>query len=178
MSVINRVKQLFLKNWSQVKPQTSHLNEVSNKNFISVSQTTRSQDLTKEMIPTFAKCVQAYKPMIQFIGKKEALVELLKSHNYEQIKPHPCTLDGLMPGSKDCLQVDEILNKQLPFKVIPYINQNKTSTIVHASDSKYNFPARELNDNELESVFQLPKKYQYKVIDEAEIDMINNGGAY
>mgnify|MGYP003362693522 FL=1 len=103
-------------------------------------------------------------------------MEILKSHNYNQVKPHPCTFEGLLPGAKECLTVDQVLSKQLPFKVVPYINEAASQAAV--SDSKYNFPPRGLKEGELESIFQLPRKYQYKPIEEAEMDAINNGGAY
>lgn len=127
------------------------------------------------MIPTAVKLATLHKPLIKFVGNRAALVEILKSHDYSQVKPHPCTFDGLLPGSKDCLSVDQVLSKQLPFKVVPYINKNAAQAV--AGDSKYNFPPRDLKPGELESIFQLPRKYQYKPIDEAEMDAINNGGA-
>ncbi|SMN22752.1 similar to Saccharomyces cerevisiae YFR049W YMR31 Mitochondrial ribosomal protein of the small subunit, has similarity to human mitochondrial ribosomal protein MRP-S36 [Maudiozyma saulgeensis] len=126
------------------------------------------------MLPTQVRLAHAYKPLIKFVGNKAALVDILKSHNYEQTKPHPCTINGIAPGSKDCLSVDDILSKQLPFKVVPYVNKNPVTS---SSDNKYNFTPRGLKEGELNSIFELPKKYQYKPIDDLEIEAINNGGA-
>lgn len=179
MSVLTRFKQLFSKPLPKVTKNNikSNLHEIKPTKHINSSQKVPSKQNSdsEEMIPTTVRLAHAYKPLIKFVGNKESLIQVLKSHNYEEVKPHPCTMNNIVPGSKDCLSVTDILSKQLPFEVVPYINKN-TST-QSATKGKYDFAPRELKAGELESVFQLPKRYQYKPIDELEIDSINGGGA-
>lgn len=178
MSVLTRFKQLFSKPLPKVTKNNinNNLQEIKPRKHISSTETISSEhNNNKEMIPTTVRLAHAYKPLIKFVGNKESLIQVLKSHNYEEIKPHPCTVNNILPGSKDCLSVTDILSKQLPFKVVPYINKNAASQ--STIKGKYDFTPRDLKPGELESVFQLPKRYQYKPIDELEIDTINGGGA-
>lgn len=177
MSVLTRFKQLFSKPLPKVTKNNikSELQDIKVTKPINPTNTIVNNNNNKEMIPTTARLAHAYKPLIKFVGNKESLIQIMKSHNYEEVKPHPCTMNNILPGSKDCLSVTDILSKQLPFKVVPYVNKNVASQ--SASKVKYDFVPRGLKPGELESVFQLPKRYQYKPIDELEIDTINGGGA-
>lgn len=86
---------------------------------------------------------------------------------------HPCADKGLLPNSSECLPAGEFLKKLRPFKVVPY----KTKA-APKSDSRYAFTDRPLQEGELTDFSQLPSRFQFKGISDAEADTINGGGAY
>ncbi|QLG74623.1 hypothetical protein HG535_0G05060 [Zygotorulaspora mrakii] len=131
------------------------------------------------MRPTVTKLARAYTPMIKFVGGKHPIIE-----HSGAIKAHPCSLGGLLPGSKDCVPVSEFLRNQRPFEVIPYKNANRPQKVkssksvsAGASKSQYDFVHRPLKDNEVSSISQLPARFRFKPIGELESETINNGGA-
>ena len=119
--------------------------------------------------------------MIKFLGRRDPAAMPVSTVP----KPHPCTLNGLMPGSSECLSVDQVLSKQLPFVVVPFnkpatkstgsTSTTKSAAAGVAAPSKYVYTERPLKDGELSSIFELPPRFRYKPIDEAEVDAINQG---
>ena len=124
--------------------------------------------------------------MIKFLGRRDPAAMPVRTGP----KPHPCTLNGLMPGSSECLTVDQVLSKQLPFVVVPFKGSTTKSAGsgsgsgaastaksagAAAAPSKYVYTERPLKEGELSSIFELPPRFRYKPIDEAEVDAINQG---
>ncbi|KAH3686897.1 hypothetical protein WICPIJ_002128 [Wickerhamomyces pijperi] len=97
-------------------------------------------------------------PLIKFIGGK---------HHFETIDnsivaAHPDS-HGLLPGSPDAIKVSSLPK---PKPVIPQVK--KQVSILKPNDKPYDFIA----------VSQLPKRFQNPVFYDAEMDVINAGGAY
>ncbi|AET40418.1 alpha-ketoglutarate dehydrogenase subunit KGD4 Ecym_6010 [Eremothecium cymbalariae DBVPG len=103
-------------------------------------------------------------PMIKFVGGRHAIGAM-------NVVPHPCTVDGLMPGSDRWLSVRDFLAKQAPFEVIPYVSKGGSG-----GGGQYVFKQRPLKENEVSSLLELPKKYRMRPMEELEIDIINHGG--
>ncbi|AMD19605.1 HCL546Wp [Eremothecium sinecaudum] len=113
------------------------------------------------------KNIAKYAQMIKFVGGRHP------SLSHGAAGPHPCTVDGLMPGSKDCIAPGDFLSKLLPFKVVPY-----SKPVTKPGTSQKAFTNRPLKEGEVNSVFELPSKYRMKPMEEIEIECINNGGIY
>ena len=125
------------------------------------------------MRQTAINLVKSYTPMIKFVGTKHQVTQ----HSAEIIV-HPCTINGLLPGSKESLGVSEYLGKIKPFVVIPYNNPNTTANLQGSSNLKYQFTNRPLVKDELSSMSQLPAKFRFRPIDDLELETINSGGAH
>ena len=139
--------------------------------FKKLSQTNTTETVNK-MNPTAAKLPKAYEPMIKFVGTKHPILK----HNTDKILPHPCTVNGLIPGGAETVQVADFMKNYTPFQVVPYKNSKANSSI--AGSSKYQFTDRALKADEVSSINDLPLRFHYKPIDEAELEVINGGGAY
>ncbi|SCU82863.1 LAFA_0D00474g1_1 [Lachancea sp. 'fantastica'] len=125
------------------------------------------------MRQTAVRLSKTYTPMIKFVGGRHPLVQHSGSAT-----SHPCTIDGLLPGSKDCVPAGEFLSKLRPFEVVPYKTKKSVAKGAGASTgSNYTFTSRPINENEVDSIFNLPKRFQLPPFAEAEMDAINAGGA-
>ncbi|SCV04737.1 LAME_0H20846g1_1 [Lachancea meyersii CBS 8951] len=125
------------------------------------------------MRQTAVSLAKSYTPMIKFVGGKHPLVQHPNSAT-----PHPCTIDGMLPGSKECVPVAEYLGKLKLFEVVPY--KTKKSPQKSAGTTKgsaYTFTSRPLKENEVDSIFDLPPRFQLRPFAESEIESINAGGA-
>lgn len=124
-----------------------------------------------------AKAVK-YVPSIKFVGGPHPVV----THSAADAGLHPCTVDSLRPGAPGCSTVEEVAKKWLPFKVVPYVNSNKSasgkgsSTKAAGNSPKYVFKNRPLEENEVGSISQLPPRFKLRPMDEQEIEIINGGG--
>ncbi|CCE64207.1 hypothetical protein TPHA_0G03670 [Tetrapisispora phaffii CBS 4417] len=119
------------------------------------------------MRQTVTKLAQSYTPMIKFLGKHP-----VTKHPIE-ILPHPCTVNGLVPGGEGCLNPAEYLKNSKPFVVVPYKKQHASKT---TADGAISFTDRPLQNNEVSSIAELPAKYRFKPIEEKELECINSGG--
>ncbi|KAL3229291.1 Alpha-ketoglutarate dehydrogenase subunit 4, mitochondrial [Nakaseomyces bracarensis] len=122
------------------------------------------------MNPSAVRLAKAYEPMIKFVGTRHPVLK------HDKVLPHPCTVEGLMPGSAQATPVADFLKNYKPFQIFPYKNPNASSAV--GSGSKYQYTERPLKENEVASTAELPARFQYKPIDEAELESINSGGAY
>lgn len=125
-----------------------------------------SQDTMK---PTFVRLATHYKPSIKFVGTRHPVTP--RSATGAKIMPHPCSPSGILPGSSECVPVQEFLKSQLPLVIKPYVAP------VQVVKGPYSFVTRPLEPNEVDSVFKLPPKYQFKPIELDECEVINGGGA-
>lgn len=123
------------------------------------------------MKPTFTRLATHYKPSIKFVGTRHPIFPKTPSKDGKLV-PHPCSFDGIVPGSPSCVSVEAFLKKQLPFIVEPYIAP------VRHSQGPYSFVSRPLEPNEVDSILKLPLKYQPKLIEPDECEVINSGGAW
>lgn len=153
--------------FDQLGKTVSKVLSVGQKSVIK-TKATPNQD---KMRSTLVKLSKVYEPMIKFVGTRHPAFPLKGP-----AKAHPCAVNNIMPGSKDCVPVDQFLNSQIPFIVKPY--HNPTGSIKNkTSHGKYMFVNRALEENEVNSIFDLPKRLQFKPIEESEIEAINGGGA-
>ncbi|EDO14891.1 hypothetical protein Kpol_380p10 [Vanderwaltozyma polyspora DSM 70294] len=125
------------------------------------------------MRQTTIRFAKAYTPMIKFVGTKHPILQ----HEAGVVMAHPCTMDGLIPGSKDCTSVSEYLSKLRPFVVVPYNNPNKGNIKAGAKFTGTKFTDRPLMAGEVSAISELPARFRFKPMDEAELDSINGGGA-
>lgn len=132
-------------------------------------KTTSKVILQDTMKPTSVRLATHYKPSIKFVGTRHPVIP--KSTIGGKLKPHPCSPSGVLPGTADCVPVQEFLKKQLPFVVKPYV------AAVQPIKGPYSFVSRPLEPNEVDSVFKLPPEYQFKPIEMDECEVINSGGA-
>lgn len=138
------------------------------------------------MRPTVTKLAKAYTPMIRFVGGRHPQIK-----HTGGVHEHPCTVDGLLPGSKGCTPAGEFLSHLKPFQVVPY-RSGKTGAKTGAASSaagsaaaelaeknrsRYAFVDRPLKDHEVGSIFELPARFRYKPIGELEAEAIDTGGA-
>ncbi|KAG0660588.1 hypothetical protein C6P44_003092 [Monosporozyma unispora] len=123
------------------------------------------------MKPTLTRLATHYKPSIKFVGTRHTVFPK-KAGEEGKIIPHPCSLDGILPGSKECVPIPEFLKNQLPLTIKPYVAP------IQIVESPYSFVNRPLGDNEVDSIFKLPPKYQSRPIEVDECDVINAGGAF
>lgn len=119
------------------------------------------------MNPSAVRLAKAYEPMVKFVGGRHPVLK------HGKALAHPCTVDGLMPGSLGVTPVSEFLKNYKPFQVFSYKNPKSTS-----ATSKYQYTDRPLKENEVASTAELPPRFQYRPLDEAELEAINSGGAY
>lgn len=131
-----------------------------------------------KMHQTVTKLAKAYTPMIKFVGGRHPIPK-----QTGPMHSHPCAVNGLIPGSKDCVPVADFLSKLRPFVVVPFKTPGKAkakSPVVPSSsgtNGKYVFANRPLEEDEVSSISQLPARFRYKPIDELESEAINGGGA-
>ncbi|QLQ80028.1 hypothetical protein HG537_0D00280 [Torulaspora globosa] len=138
------------------------------------------------MRKTVVKLAQVYTPMIRFVGGRHPQIK-----HSGGVKCHPCTVDGLLPGSEGCVPVGEFLSKQKPFQVFSYRSSKSSgqsgvasspagsaaAELAEKNRSRYAFVERPLKNNELDSIFELPARFRYKPISDLEAEAINGGGA-
>ncbi|SCW02953.1 LAFE_0F17920g1_1 [Lachancea fermentati] len=124
------------------------------------------------MRQTAAKLAKSYTPMIKFVGTKHPIPP-----HASEIKAHPCTVAGMLPGSPECIPAGEFLSKLKPFKVVPFKGQGARNKVGENSNKAYKFTDRPLKEDEVASIFELPSKFHFRPIDSAEMDAINAGGA-
>lgn len=120
------------------------------------------------MRPTFVKLAQHYTPMIRFVGGRHH-----HAPHVNEILPHPCAENGLLPNSKDTVPAGEFLKNLRPFTVTPY----KNKSVDVKSDSRYQFQQRPLEDGEKLHPYELSPRFQFKEISDKEMEFINGGGA-
>lgn len=133
-----------------------------------LSKTTNTAE--QNMKPSAVRLAKAYEPLIKFVGTRHPIPK------HDKVLAHPCTIDGLMPGSKDTTPVADFLKNYTPFQVTPYKNPKGSSGA--PAGSKYQYTERPLKEGEVSSTAELPLRFQYKLIDEAELEAINSGGAF
>lgn len=141
-----------------------------------------AQKQVPEMRQSVVKLAQAYTPMIRFVGGRHQIVK-----HQGPAKEHPCTVDGLRPGSQGCVPAGDYLSKLKPFEVVPYHGTGSSSAPAAAhgkaakatdkNSSRYVFQSRPLKENEVGSIFELPARFRPKPINEIEAEAINGGGA-
>ncbi|CEP62989.1 alpha-ketoglutarate dehydrogenase subunit KGD4 LALA0_S06e08482g [Lachancea lanzarotensis] len=125
------------------------------------------------MRQTAVRLSKTYTPMIKFVGGRHPLLQHSGSAT-----PHPCTMDGILPGSKECEPAGDFHSKLKPFEVVPYkTNKSAQKGAGAKTGSNYTFTSRPLKENEVDSIFDLPTRFQLRPFAEAEIDSINAGGA-
>lgn len=112
--------------------------------------------------------------MIKFVGTRHPIPK-----GTGEIHAHPCTVNGLLPGSKDCVNAADFLSKLKPFQITPYKDPKKASSSgsKNPSSKKYQYVQRSLEANEVASIFDLPQRFKFKPLQDNEIDTINAGGA-
>lgn len=137
-----------------------------------------------EMRQTVVRLAHAYTPMIKFVGGKHEIVK-----HQGAVKGHPCAVDGLKPGSQDCVSAGEFLSKLKPFQVVPYHGgasrgasgsaaaTGKSPAATDKNKSRYVFQNRPLKDNEVGSIAELPSRFRGRPISDLEAEAINGGGA-
>lgn len=120
------------------------------------------------------RLAKTYSPMIKFVGTRHPIPK-----GTGEIHAHPCTVNGLLPGSKDCVNAADFLSKLKPFQITPYKDPKKASSSgsKNPSSKKYQYVQRSLEANEVASIFDLPQRFKFKPLQDNEIDTINAGGA-
>ncbi|EJS43879.1 ymr31p [Saccharomyces arboricola H-6] len=123
------------------------------------------------MIPTPIRLAKSvYEPMIKFVGTRHPFVK----HAPEAIV-HPCATNGMLPGSKECISASKYMENYKPFRVVPI---KRSTSASQAASKTSSFVDRPLDKGELASIFDLPARFQYKPINEKELESINSGGAW
>ncbi|CCD23661.1 alpha-ketoglutarate dehydrogenase subunit KGD4 NDAI_0B06300 [Naumovozyma dairenensis CBS 421] len=119
------------------------------------------------------RLAKSYTPMIKFVGTKHPMID-----HPNKIIPHPCTINNMLPGSQDCISVQEYLKNIKPFVVVPFKQTPKQTTKGSGRDdaSRYVYFDRPLKDNEVSAISDLPERFRPRTIDEIEVEFINNGG--
>lgn len=113
-----------------------------------------------------------YTPSIKFVGTRHTFFP--KKQAGDAITPHTCSLNGILPGSSECVPAGEFLKNQLPLVVKLFVmSKPQGGTVKNA----YSYVSRPLESNEVDSIFKLPPRYQNRPIDLQECDVINAGGA-
>ncbi|CCK70048.1 alpha-ketoglutarate dehydrogenase subunit KGD4 KNAG_0D02990 [Huiozyma naganishii CBS 8797] len=125
------------------------------------------------MRPTVVKMARVYAPKIKFVGTRHPVFPRLAS----DAAVHPCATSGVRPGSPGCIAVDAFLKKQTPFVVEKVQAHAQAQAQTKAIPGRYTYTDRPLGENEVDSVFKLPARFQYRTLDDAEIEAINAGGA-
>lgn len=159
MSLLKNITQFV----SKLTKQKPNLKDIKIVDKVTTPATTMNPTSTK-----LAK--QAYVPMIKFIGTKHPIIK-----HPDKIIAHPCSMNKILPGSSECISVEQYLKNTIPFKVVPFksiVNQNAVGL------GKYTYVERPLQENELASVLDLPLRFRPKPIDDLELDSINSGGAF
>lgn len=130
------------------------------------------------------KAFYHYQPMIKFVYSHDSPLEIIDS-KAEDSKIHPCSGSiNLFPSSDECLSVKDWESKfYKPYIVQKYVSQKSPlsspkKTPAKPFESKTNSSqfTRPLKSNEVAFISSLPKQYQYKPLDENEIELINGGG--
>lgn len=144
-----------------------------------------SSIIKKQLFSTSNKSLYHYQPLIKFTFSKDDYLEIIDSSASKSIA-HPCSgSENLYPNSSECISAKEwltnffkplIIKKYTPKKQESNSLKSKKST----DNTKYivdsNKFTRDLKPNELTSLSQLPKKFQYKPMEDNEIELINGGG--
>ncbi|CAI4061206.1 hypothetical protein SKDZ_06G1170 [Saccharomyces kudriavzevii ZP591] len=112
----------------------------------------------------------AYEPMIKFVGTRHPFVK-----HASEVIVHPCATNGVLPGSRECIPASVFMENYKPFRVVPIKHGAK---IGHSASKTSPFVDRPLGKDELSSIFELPARFQYKPINEKELESINSGGAW
>ncbi|GAV54665.1 hypothetical protein ZYGR_0AN01330 [Zygosaccharomyces rouxii] len=168
VSFFQRITQSVSKVLS--KPTTSQSPKAPNSsvaNSFTPSESVLEKD-TEEMRSTCIRLAQHYTPMIRFVGGRHH-----HTPHLNEILPHPCAENGLLPNSKGTVPAGEFLKNLRPFKVIPYKSKSET----FQPDSRYQFQQRPLQEGEKTHVYELSPRFQFKGISESEMEFINGGGA-
>lgn len=131
---------------------------------------TKNTKVQTTMKPTLTRLATHYKPSIKFVGTRHTNFPKKTGSDMKTV-PHPCSLNGVFPGSNECVPITEFLKKQIPLTIKPYVAP------VQSVKSPYSFVNRPLGENEVDSIFKLPSRYQSRPIELDECDVINAGGA-
>ncbi|KAM3160356.1 37S ribosomal protein YMR-31, mitochondrial [Lachancea thermotolerans] len=125
------------------------------------------------MRQTVVRLAKSYTPMIKFVGARHPVVQHTGGAG-----AHACALDGIAPGSSQCLPAAEYLSKLKPFEVVSYKVKNTPKKGVSETDKRrLTFTDRALHENEVASVLDLPQRFRVRPLEDPEIDVINAGGA-
>ncbi|CUS24232.1 LAQU0S14e03158g1_1 [Lachancea quebecensis] len=125
------------------------------------------------MRQTAIRLAKSYTPMIKFVGARHPVI-----HHTGGAGAHACALDGVAPGSSQCLPAAEYLKKLQPFEVVSYKVKSTPKRGISGTDKRgYTYTDRALQENEVASVLSLPKRFRVRPLEDPEIDVINAGGA-
>ncbi|SCU87951.1 LANO_0D00606g1_1 [Lachancea nothofagi CBS 11611] len=125
------------------------------------------------MRQTAVKLAKSYTPLIKFVGTKHPVLEHSGS-----VHPHPCTIDGILPGSDSCVSAKDFLSKLKPFEVVPYKTKKPSQKPAGGNVGRaYEFVSRPLHENELASISELPVRFKLRPFEDVEMESINAGGA-
>lgn len=167
VSFVQKITRSILKVLSRPTPQSPKVPNSSVANSFTSTETSLEEG-TKEMRSTCVRLAQHYTPMIRFIGGRHH-----HTPHLNEIVPHPCAENGLLPNSKDTIPAGEFLKSFRPFKVIPYRSRSETIQ----PDNRYKFHQRPLQEGEKSHAYELSPRFQFKGISEDEMEFINGGGA-
>lgn len=139
----------------------------------------------KQLFSTTSRSFYHYEPLIKFTFSKGDSLEIIDSASSKSIA-HPCSgSENLYPSSSECISAEEWSTKFFKPLVIKHYTPKKiaskqSQTKNNADNTKYivdsNKFTRDLKPNELTSLSQLPKKFQFKPMEDKEMELINGGG--
>lgn len=140
--------------------------------------------ISYKSVASSPKAFYHYQPMIKFVYSHDSPLEIIDS-KAEESNIHPCSGSiNLFPSSDECLSVKDWESKfYKPFIVQKYVSpksplSSAKKVISKPFEAKTNSAAftRPLKSNEVEFISALPKQFQYKPLEENEIELINGGG--
>ncbi|KAL6938436.1 hypothetical protein ACO0OL_000976 [Hanseniaspora opuntiae] len=144
-----------------------------------------SSVIKKQLFSTTSRSLYHYEPLIKFTFSKGDSLEIIDSSSSKSIA-HPCSgSENLYPSSSECISAKEWLtNFFKPLVIKQYTPKKPESKPApsknNADNTKYivdsNKFTRDLKPNELTSLSQLPKKFQFKPMEDNEMELINGGG--
>lgn len=149
----------------------------------------RTSIVKKQLTFINHKAFHHYQPLIKFTFSNSDSLEIIDSSASNSII-HPCSgSENLYPNSSECISPKEWLEKFFkPLVIKKYTSVKKQEPVKASAPGKSNTADntkyivdsskfdRELKKGELSSLSQLPKQFQYKPLDEKEMELINGGG--
>lgn len=148
----------------------------------------RTSIVKKQLFSINHRALYHYQPLIKFSFSNSDSLEIIDSSASKSMT-HPCSgSENLYPNSSECISPKKWFENFKPLVIKKYTNvkkqepvkPNKSSKSTAADNTKYivdsNKFDRDLKENELSSLSQLPKQFQYKPLDDKEMELINGGG--